>query len=123
MGERKRHDAACVQVRPLARGVDVFGFGQACQLVLVARQAAEEDGAADAEDGGTPAEAVRPGVVIVALEDQLVELDGVDDEGDDLEDHCGEKNNKVVLLMEPPENNPARWILPGWSEKREVLTW
>lgn len=84
VGERKRHDGACVQARPLGRGVDVFGLGQAGQLVLVARQAAEEDGAADAEDGGTPAEAVRPGVVIVALEDQLVELDGVDDEGDDL---------------------------------------
>lgn len=110
---------ACVQVRPLGRGVDVFGLGQAGQLVLVARQAAEEDGAADAQDGGTPAEAVRPGVVIVALEDQLVELDGVDDEGDDLKDHCGEKSNKVVLLMEPPENNPARWILP---EKRKVRT-
>lgn len=123
MGERKRHDGACVQARPLGRGVDVFGLGQAGQLVLVARQAAEEDGAADAEDGGTPAEAVRPGVVIVALEDQLVELDGVDDEGDDLQDHCGEKNNKVVLLTAPPENNPARWILPGWSEKREVRTW
>lgn len=84
VGERKRHDWACVQVRPLGRGVDVFGLGQAGQLVLVARQAAEEDGAADAEDGGAPAEAVGPGVVIVALEDQLVELDGVDDEGDDL---------------------------------------
>lgn len=107
MGERKRHDRACVQIRPLGRGVDVFGLGQAGQLILVARQAAEEDGAADAEDGGTPAEAVRPGVVIVALEDQLVELDRVDDEGDDLEDHCGEKNNKVILLTEPPENNPG----------------
>lgn len=108
MGERKRHDGACVQARPLGRGVDVFGLGQAGQLVLVARQAAEEDGAADAEDGGPPAEAVRPGVVVVALEDQLVELDGVDDEGDDLQDHCGEKNNKVVLLTEPPGNNPRQ---------------
>lgn len=108
MGERKRHDGACVQVQPLGRGVDVFGLGEAGQLVLVARQAAEEDGTADAEDGGTPAEAVRPGVVIMALEDQLVELDGVDDEGDDLEDHCGEKNNKVVLLMEPPEKREVR---------------
>lgn len=119
MGERKRHDQARVQVRSLGRGVDVFGLGQASQLVLVARQAAEEDGAADAEDGGAPAEAVGPGVVIVALEDQLVELDGVDDEGDDLEDHCGEKSNKVVLLTEPPENNR---ILPGRSEKRDVRT-
>lgn len=78
----------------LGRGVDVFGLGQAGQLVLVARQAAEEDGAADAEDGGAPAEAVGPGVVIVALEDHLVELDGVDDEGDDLQDHCGQKHGR-----------------------------
>lgn len=78
----------------LGRGVDVFGLGQAGQLVLVARQAAEEDGAADAEDGGAPAEAVRPGVVVVALVDLLVELDGVDDEGDDLEDHCGQKKGE-----------------------------
>lgn len=68
--------------------VDVFGLGHAGQLVLVAWQAAEEDGAADAQDGGAPAEAVRPGVVVVALEDQLVELDGVDDQRDDLQHHC-----------------------------------
>lgn len=72
----------------LIGGVDVFGLGHAGQLVLVARQAAEEDGAADAQDGGAPAEAVRPGVVVVALEDQLVELDGVDDQRDDLQHHC-----------------------------------
>lgn len=78
----------------LGRGVDVFGLGEAGQLVLVARQAAEEDGAADAEDGGAPAEAVGPGVVVVAVEDQLVELDGVDDEGDDLEDHWGQKKGR-----------------------------
>lgn len=63
----------------LSGGVDVFGLGQAGQLILVAGQAAEEDGTADAEDGGAPAEAVSPGVVIVTLEDQLVELAGVDD--------------------------------------------
>lgn len=73
----------------LVGGVDVLGLGHAGQLVLVARQAAEEDGAADAQDGGAPAEAVRPGVVVVALEDQLVELDGVDDQRDDLQHHCG----------------------------------
>lgn len=71
--------------------VDVFGLGEAGQLVLVARQAAEEDGAAEAEEGGAPAEAVGPAVVVVALEDQLVEFDGVDDESDDLENHCGER--------------------------------
>jgi len=68
----------CV-VLSLSGGIDVFGLGQAGQLILVARQAAEEDGTADADDGGAPAKAVSPGVVIVALEDQLVELDGVDD--------------------------------------------
>lgn len=80
----------------LIGGVDVFGLGHAGQLVLVARQAAEEDGAADAQDGGTPAEAIRPGVVVVALEDQLVELDGVDDQRDDLQHHCsGGKRQKM----------------------------
>lgn len=79
---------AGVQVLSLSGGVDVFGLGQAGQLILVAGQAAEEDGTADAEDGGAPAEAVGPGVVVVALEDQLVEFDGVDDQRDDLENHC-----------------------------------
>lgn len=76
-----------VRLTALGRGIDVFGLGQAGQLVLVAWEAAEEDGAADAEDGGAPAEAVGPGVVVVAIVDQLVELHGVDDEGDDLQDH------------------------------------
>lgn len=80
-----------VQVLSLSRGIDVFGLGQAGQLILVAWQAAEEDGTANAEDGGAPAEAIGPGVVIVALEDQLVEFDGVDDQSDDLEDHCRER--------------------------------
>lgn len=93
-----RRETARVRVGPLGRGVNVFGLGEAGQLVLVARQAAEQDGAADAEDGGAPAEAVRPGVVIVALVDQLVELHGVNDEGDDLEDHCGEKKSTFSLL-------------------------
>lgn len=72
------------QVWSLTRGIDVFGLGQAGQLILVARKAAEKDGTADAEDGGAPAEAVRPGVVIVTLKDQLVELDRIDDEGNEL---------------------------------------
>lgn len=80
----------------LSGGVDVFGLGQAGQLVLVAGQAAEEDGAADAEDGGAPAEAVSPGVVIVTLEDLLVELDWVDDQGDDLDDHCRGRRRRDV---------------------------
>lgn len=93
-GKRKRWHRVRGRRPSLGRGVDVFGLGQARQLVLIARQAAEEDGAADAEDGGAPAEAVGPGVVIVALEDHLVEHDGVDDEGDDLQDHCGQKHGR-----------------------------
>ncbi len=85
---------ACVQVLSLSRGIDVFGLGQAGQLILIAWQAAEEDGTADAEDGGTPAEAVGPGVVIVALEDQLVEFDRVDDQSDDLENHCRQRERE-----------------------------
>lgn len=76
-----------VQAQYLGGGIEVFGLGQTGQLILVARQAAEEDGAADAEDGGSPAEAVGPGVVVVALEEFLVEFDGVDDESDDLDNH------------------------------------
>lgn len=73
---------------PLGGRVEVLGLGQAGELVLVARQAAEEHGAADAQQGGAPAEAVRPRVVVVALEDLLVELDRVDDQGDHLQHHC-----------------------------------
>lgn len=79
-----------VRVWSLRRGIDVFCLGQATQLILIAGQAAEEDGTADAEDGGAPAEAIRPGVVIVPLIDQLIELDGVDDQSDDLENHYRE---------------------------------
>lgn len=78
----------------LVGGVDVLGLGHASQLVLVARQAAEEDSAADAQDGGAPAEAVRPGVVVVALEDHLVELDRIDDQRDDLQHHCGPERER-----------------------------
>lgn len=90
-----------VQVLSLSRGIDVFGLGNAAQLILILWEAAEEDGAADAEDGGAPAKAVGPGVVIVALKDQLVELDGVEDQRDDLENHCREtqiKKFKFVFL-------------------------
>lgn len=64
--------------------VDVFGLGQAAQLILVVWQAAEEDRTADAEDGSSPAEAICPGVVVVALKDNLIELDRVDDQSNDL---------------------------------------
>ena len=63
----------------LSGGIDVFGLGQTSKFILVAWQAAEEDSTADAEDGGAPAKAVSPGVVIVTLEDLFVELDRVDD--------------------------------------------
>lgn len=81
---------ADVHVLSLSRGIDVFGLGNAGQLILITWEAAEEDGAADAEDGGAPAKAIGPGVVIVALEDQLIELDRVDDQSHDLDNHCRE---------------------------------
>lgn len=68
----------------LVRLVDVFGLGYAGYVVLVLWQAAEDDGAAEAEDGGAPAESVSPGVVVVALKDQLTELGWIDDQSDDL---------------------------------------
>ena len=73
----------------LCRGVDVLGLGHACELVLIAWQAAEENATTDGQDGGAPRKAVGPGKVIVTFEDQVVELDWIDDEGDDLDDHCG----------------------------------
>lgn len=76
----------------LGRGVDVFGLGQACELILVARQAAEENATADGHNGGAPAKPIRPGVVIVTLEDKVIELDGVDDESDELEDNYTGQN-------------------------------
>lgn len=76
-----------VQDLSLSRGIDVFGLGQAGQLILVAWQAAEEDGTADAQDGGAPAEAIGPGVVIVAFKDLVLEFDGVDDQSNDLKNH------------------------------------
>lgn len=82
---------ASARLLSLSRGIDVFGLGQAGQLILVAWQAAEEDGAADGEDGGAPAEAVGPGVGVVALEYQVVEFDGVEDQSDGLENHCRER--------------------------------
>lgn len=84
-------DLVGVQHLSLSRRVDVFLLGQAGQLILIAWQAAEENGTPNAEDGGAPTEAVGPCVVIVTLEDLLVELDGVDDQSDDLENHCRER--------------------------------
>lgn len=71
--------------------VNVFDLFVAVQLGLVLGQTAEQDGAAQAEDGGAPAKTVGPSVVVLALENALVEVDGVDDQSDDLEYHCGKK--------------------------------
>lgn len=75
----------------LGRSVEVFGLCYSTQFVFISWQAAEEDGAAEGEDGGAPAEPVGPGVVVLALEDPLVELDGVDDQSDGLDDHCRDR--------------------------------
>ena len=106
---------------PLSWGIDVFGLGEARELILVARQAAEEDPTADAEDGGPPAEAVGPGVVVAALEDQVIEPDWVDDEGDELNDHCGEKQAEQRFVSGGSFRNREGhqwWIIPnrggGW---------
>lgn len=94
-------DLVGVQHLSLSRRVDVFLLGQAGQLILIAWQAAEENGTPNAEDGGAPTEAVGPGVVIVTLEDLLVELDGVDDQSDDLENH----NNNQQYSYEGQESD------------------
>lgn len=72
----------------LRRAIDVFDLSIALQIILISRKAAEEDGAADGDDGGAPAEPVGPGVVIVAFEDYFVKFDRVDDQSDDLDDDC-----------------------------------
>lgn len=73
------------------RGVDVFGLGHAGKLIVVARKTAEEDPAAQHQDSGPPAEAVCPRVVVITFIDQLVELDGVDDQSDYLDDYSQNK--------------------------------
>lgn len=73
------------QVFSLLRRIEVFGFCITAEFILISRQAAEEDGAADGDDGGAPAKSVGPGVVIVTLKDQLIEFDWVDDQSDDLD--------------------------------------
>lgn len=92
------------QVWSSGRGVDVFDLGIATQFILIARQTAEEDAAAEADDGGAPAKPVGPGVEILALEDQLVEHDGVDDQSNDLENHnnnqqCSCENQEADVDM------------------------
>lgn len=79
------------QVFSLLRSIEVFDLCLAAEFILISRQAAEEDGAADRDDGGAPAKSVGPGVVIVTLKDQLIEFDWVDDQSDDLDNRCRER--------------------------------
>lgn len=79
------------QVFSLLRSIEVFDLCLAVEFILISRQAAEEDGAADTDDGGAPAKSVGPGVVIVTLKDQLIEFDWVDDQSDDLDNRCRER--------------------------------
>lgn len=73
--------------KPLLRGVEILGFCQTGQLVLVAREAAEEDGTAQGQQSRPPAKTIGPAEEVVTLEDQVLELDWVYDESDDLNDH------------------------------------
>lgn len=79
------------QVFSLLRSIEVFDLCLAAEFILISWQAAEEDGAADRDDGGAPAKSVGPGVVIVTLKDQLIQFDWVDDQSDDLDNRCRER--------------------------------
>lgn len=79
------------QVFSLLRSIEVFDLCLAAEFILISWQAAEEDGAADRDDGGAPAKSVGPGVVIVTLKDQLIEFDWVDDQSNDLDNRCRER--------------------------------
>lgn len=83
-------------LRPLSAAVEVLGLGQASDLILIPGKTAEEHAAANHQQRGTPAEAVCPRVEVVALVDQLVELDWVDDERDDLENHCAGREKREM---------------------------
>lgn len=76
----------------LFRGVDVFDLGSVGELILIAGQTTEEDSTSQHQDGGTPAKAVCPRVVIITFIDQLVELDWIDDQSDDLDDYWNKRN-------------------------------
>lgn len=82
------------------RGVDVFGLGQPRKLIFVLRKAAEEDAAAQHQDGCAPAEAVRPRVVVITFVDQLIELDRVDDQSDYLQDYCNERKQSHSVAQQ-----------------------
>lgn len=71
--------------------VKVFDLLISGYVLYVFCQTAEDEAAAQADDGGAPPKPVGPGVKILALEDLVVEIDGVDDQSDDLEDRCRDR--------------------------------
>lgn len=81
------HDWVAVRDLSLLGRIDVFDLCGATEFILIIWQAAEDDGTADADDGGTPGKSIGPGVVIGTLKDKLIEFDWVDDESNDLENH------------------------------------
>lgn len=69
-------------------------------LVYVRRQA-EEDAAAQHEDGGAPAEAVAPVKLVVGLQHRPVdELDGVEDQSAGLQHHCHQNRDRQKFLIQ-----------------------
>ncbi len=92
--------------------VEVFDLAKAGKLIFIVRKNAEEDPAAQHQDGGPPAEAVRPRVVVIAFIDQLVELDGVDDQSDYLHDYCSERKQSHFTAHQNRYSDPKRvWTL------------
>lgn len=75
----------------LGRRVEVPGLGIAQKVVFIVGEAAEEEGAADQDDGGRPPKAIGP---VIDVSDGRVEMEveglrvlhRVDDQRDDLED-------------------------------------
>jgi len=113
------------QVCSSGSAVEVFDLRVANQFVLVIWQTAEEHGAADAEDGGAPAKPVGPGVVILALDDQVIELDGVNDQSYDLDNHCGERHIANLFFSHHRVNPPLNLLLlcASHSVKTVPITW
>lgn len=69
-------------------------------LVYVRRQA-EEDAAAQHEDGGAPAEAVAPVKLVVGLQHRPVdELDGVEDQSAGLQHHCHQNRDRREFIIQ-----------------------
>lgn len=73
--------------------VNVVGLGQTVQFLLVLGQTAEEDAAADHQDGGAPRKPVGPAVLVSSALDQDVgELDWVDNQRHELEQDSNEED-------------------------------